>query len=126
MVSFDSAKGPSETTRFLPETILPCGSSGLPATALPSSFNPLNHSIHRSAICCICSGERPWYQSVPRNISMYPLFEFVCVFIMLLCPWLNALLARLYDERGKILRTIISLLDSPPKSRRCCSPCPGR
>src|SRR5262249_10212751 len=31
--------------------------------------------IHWSATCCICSGERPLYQSVPRKISKHPLGE---------------------------------------------------
>src|ERR1051325_517234 len=80
MVSFDSANGPSETTRpFLPETIFPSRSSGLPAIAVPSSFNQLNQVIHWSKTCCICSGERPLYQSVPRKISMYPFCD--CVLI---------------------------------------------
>src|SRR5689334_21899517 len=74
MVSFDSANGPSETTRpFLPDTILPAGSSGLPAVALPCSVNRLNQAIQWSATCCISSGERPLYQSELRKISMYPL-----------------------------------------------------
>src|SRR6266550_2609184 len=95
MVSLDSAKGPSDTTRFLPETILPSRSSGFPAMALPSSFNRLNHAIQLSAICCICSGERPLYQSVLRKISMYPFCD--CVLILFCvdgCPPSAVLLRR--------------------------------
>src|SRR5438445_6002856 len=104
MDSLDSAKGPSKTVRpFLPDTILPAGSSGFPATAWPCSLSPLNQAIQCSATCCICSGERPLYQSVPRKISMYPLFD--CVFMVFLSYFqLSIVPAQCYDEPAGKLR----------------------
>src|SRR6266581_1051140 len=126
MVSLDSANGPSDTTRFLPETILPSRSSGFPAMALPSSFNRLNHAIQLSAICCICSGERPLYQSVLRKISRYPflfgvLIDFVSVvdglFGLLTIGNLNQVFAAANGSSCSICRAQVSSGHSSPIGR---------
>src|SRR5271168_2467030 len=70
------------TCPFFPETILPSCSRGFPATAMPCPVSRWNQAIHRSMTCCISSGESTLYQSVPRKISMYPIF--VCVLITFL------------------------------------------
>src|SRR5260370_40305683 len=84
MASLDSENGPSATTRpFFPETILPSFSSGFPATALPWAVSRSNQAIHWPEIFCISSGDRPLYQSLPRNNSKYS-DGFVCAFIFFL------------------------------------------
>src|ERR1700730_17671415 len=86
MASFDSAKGPSETfCPFLPETILPSGSSGSAPIILPCSANRSNHAFHFSIILCSVWEERFWFQSVPRNNNKYSDEVCVLIFAFLYC-----------------------------------------
>src|SRR6266581_5995949 len=80
MTSLDSANGPSATTRpSLPETMAPSRTSGCPALILPCAVNWSNHALHWLMTVWSSSGERPLYQSSPRNSSKYSFC--VCVLI---------------------------------------------
>src|SRR6185369_12610227 len=72
MASFDSANGPSATTRpFFPETTLPSFTKGFPPLTFPWVVSSSNQLLNRTSTSWISCGESPWCQSVPRNINRY-------------------------------------------------------